>query len=431
MSKQHLIPLLGVLAALVVIGGTAAAQDVRAPGLREYDTRYYRLYTDLSPAEAHQAGLRMTAMVEEYQRRTRGFAGVLREKLPFYLFRNREDYLAAGGMKGSSGVFTGSALMAVAGDRLTRASWHIIQHEGFHQFASRVIGGQLPTWVNEGLADYFGEALYTGDGFLSGAVPGFRLKRVQTAIREGRVRPLREMMRLSRREWNAQMGTGNYDQAWSMVHFLAHGDGGKYQRAFGEFILLAGRGQQADNAWEQTFGTVDGFERRWREYWLNLPADATAALYAQASATIYTKLLGEVVAAGQPAPDSWESLLRVVGELPADSVGELYVPSLLEEANNPTARHMSWSIVAGAGAPTLAGEMSDGTRLVGSFVLRGGRVTDVKVEVDDLVPVLREARALMEGGKKREAAALVRQGLRRLPRSPAAEQARQLLQELR
>ena len=52
--------------------------------------------------------------------------------------------------------------MAFAGEHITAYTWHTVQHEGFHQFAHAVIGGDIPTWLNEGLAEYFGEALFTG-----------------------------------------------------------------------------------------------------------------------------------------------------------------------------------------------------------------------------------------------------------------------------
>ena len=45
------------------------------------------------------------------------------------------------------------------------------------------------------------------------------------------------MMQMSLDEWNAKLSIVNYDQGWSMVHFLIHGDGGKYRQAFGAFML--------------------------------------------------------------------------------------------------------------------------------------------------------------------------------------------------
>ena len=75
-----------------------------AADLKQYETRYYTIYTDLAPDVEREAAARMTRMAEEYHDRTRSFAGVIRHKFPFYLFRNEADYHAAGGMPGSAGV---------------------------------------------------------------------------------------------------------------------------------------------------------------------------------------------------------------------------------------------------------------------------------------------------------------------------------------
>ena len=33
----------------------------------------------------------------------------------------------------------------------------------------------MPTWLNEGLAEYFGEGIFTGDGFVTGVISPERL----------------------------------------------------------------------------------------------------------------------------------------------------------------------------------------------------------------------------------------------------------------
>jgi len=111
-----------------------------------------------------------------------------------------------------------------------------VQHEGFHQFAHAVIRGELPPWVNEGIAEYFGESIFTGDAFVTGIIPPFRLKRVQSEIQTNRFKSVKSMMLLSHQQWNSEMEIENYDQAWSMVHFLAQGENGRYQTAFVNFM---------------------------------------------------------------------------------------------------------------------------------------------------------------------------------------------------
>ena len=138
------------------------------------ETQFYTIHTDLADLPAREASIRITKMADEYERRTRGFGGRIDQKLPFYLYQNPDDYYAAGGPKGTSGIFDGSRLMAVAGEKLTGLTWQTIQHEGFHQFARTLIQDDLPPWLNEGLAEYFGEAIFTGDGYVVGVIPPWR-----------------------------------------------------------------------------------------------------------------------------------------------------------------------------------------------------------------------------------------------------------------
>jgi hypothetical protein len=353
--------------------------------LQVYQTPYYILHTDLEPDHAREAAIRMTRMAEEYHRRTRDFAGRIRTRLPFYLYRFHRDYYEAGGIRGTAGLFDGTTLRAVAGEAPTEVTWHVIQHEGFHQFARHVIGGEIPIWANEGLADYFGEAQWTGDGFVSGVIPHWRLTRVRKRLEEGAFRPIEEMMDLSHAQWNAQITQANYDQAWMMVHFLAHGDNGKYQQAFGAFLSNISKGKRWPQAWKQTFGDTDGFETRWRAFWQNLPDHPTAELYAQATVSTLTSFLARASSQRQRF-DTLDAFLQAgrAGEIKMHA--EDWLPqSLLNRAledldslrtdghelelHDPSSR---WPVVL---------TLNDGTRITGRFVLRGQRVGSVLTEI--------------------------------------------------
>ncbi len=181
--------------------------------LKVYESRYYIIHTDIPQDEAFEAEVRMTRMAEEYHNRTRAFSGTLQEKLPFFLFQNKADYVAAGGDPRSAGIFTGDQLMAIAGRQAGWGTWHTIQHEGFHQFAHKVIGGELPIWVNEGLAEYFGEAVFCGDSYVSGLIPQFRLSRIRVMVSKSSYRSIPDMMQMSHEEWNNRLALANYDQA--------------------------------------------------------------------------------------------------------------------------------------------------------------------------------------------------------------------------
>lgn len=338
---------LSLAAALLLIGlGHASAQKADdkklPPDLKLYETRYYRVYTDIDPVEAKEACIRMTKMAEEYHARTAGFAGDIREKLPFYLFKSADEYYAAGGLPKSAGVFNGTRLMAMADPRVGKQVWHYVQHEGFHQFVHAVIGGDIPIWVNEGMAEYFGEGIFTGDGFVIGVIPPWRLTRIKQTMQSDGFKSIKSIMRLSHSTWNSEMNIANYDQAWSMVHFLAHGDGGIYQQPFEEYMNLIGHGRSSEEAWSLKFrNDSDGFERQWKAYWSKLPANPTSELYAKATVATLTSFLARASAQRQTFGDFEEFMRDAADGSLKCSPDDWLPPSLLAAASRDVAHRQA------------------------------------------------------------------------------------------
>ena len=425
--------------------------------MKRYETRYYVVYSDLDPEDVKDVALRMTRMAEEYYERTKTFSGKIRQKFPFYLFKDAEDYYAAGAPVGSAGVFMvrghEARLMAIAGERGGGSSAHVVQHEGFHQFAHAVIGGDIPMWVNEGLAEYFGESVFTGDGFVTGVVPPGRMKRVQEKIKGKQFKSVKNMMLLTNRDWNAGLSINNYDQAWSMVHFLAHGDNGAYQKPFTQFMNDIGRRKPWQDAWQANFGSADGFEKKWADWWLSRPPNPTADLYARATVATLTSYLGRLAAQKQTFGDL-AAFVRAAeaGEVKLPLNDDWLPPGLLQDAIAWLGRdkNVEFAIESEAAAtpapadakaakpaksareakvikpPRVVATLPDKTRLVGSYNPKAatGRVT---VEVDDLVTVLEKAKGLIADQKKDQARVLLQDALKRVPRSPLAEDAKKLL----
>ncbi len=376
MSRIRLI----VLVALVA--GPALRPVWSQTRLRTYASRYYILHTDLPRDAVREAELRITAMAEMYHARTRSFAGRITSKLPFYLYSRPADYYAAGGVRGSAGLFDGRRLMAIAGSQTTGSTWHVIQHEGFHQFVHAVIGGDIPVWVNEGLAEYFGEAIFTGDGFVTGIVPPPRLARLQGLIRQRRTRSIERMMRTTYDDWNAGLSVVNYDQAWSMVHFLAHGDGGRYQKAFNNFIRDVSHGMRWPASWKKNFGTgTRAFEQKWRRYWLDLPADPTADRYAQATAATLTSFLGRAAAQRQTFASFEEFRTKAAAGRLMIAPRDWLPPALLADALKRVDTAGTWELRRRAGRWQLLCHMDDDTTLLGTFKLNKRRLVRDSVQV--------------------------------------------------
>ena len=380
----HRFKQLGVLGAfgvLAVASSPAAAQS-RTPKLKTYETKYYILHTDLDTETVQEATLRITLMAEEYRARTKGLAGTIKERLPFYLFKERSAYEAAGGEKGTDGMFTGDKLVALANPKHPDATWRVVQHEGFHQFVLAAIGPKLPIWANEGLAEYFGLGRFTGDQFIVGLIPPARLARVKEGIAARRFKSLRAMLQMSQDEWNSNFKAENYDQAWSMVHFLAVAENGKYQRAFVDFLADVSHQLDWDQAWTKRFGKdVDAFQKRWAEYWTGLPDDPTADLYAQVIASTLTSFYARAFSQRQYF-DKIEDFFAAAehGRLKAHQQDWL-PPSLLRDALEAAPHVGTWSLEHKPGQRLLLCRTNAGTLLEGSFKIENGRVQSVAVHV--------------------------------------------------
>ena len=77
----------------------------------------------------------------------------------------------------------------------------------------------------------------------------------------------------------------------------------------------------------------------------------------------------------------------------------------------------------------LLAVLRDGTRITATVPARAAKGARAVLEVDDLAPTLDKARGLINDGKKAEARALLQDGLKKHPKSPAAADAKKALAE--
>jgi hypothetical protein len=406
-------------------------QSARAQML-EYQTKYYTIYTDIDPQEEKEAEIRMTRMAEEYHERTKGFSGQIRSRLPFYLFRSAADYYAAGGTKGSAGVFkyvgNDAKLMAIAGQKSSQDTWHIVQHEGFHQFAHMAIGGNMPTWLNEGLAEYFGESIWTGDGFVTGIIPPWRLSRLKNELQENELHSLNQIALISPQAWQDQLNIRNYDQAWSIVHFLVHADDQKYQASLSNCIRAIAQGRDPQQAMRDTIAQNAGLEDRWKSWWSQQPPSPTSALYDQAAVETMTSFVARAFEHKQIFPD-FDAFRTAVNSKTLNITADDWLPdSLIQDTFRLHGDQPGWAITVGANKqPEVSLTRDDGTRIVGYFVLQSKRVDHVYITLDDMAVVLKNAQTLPDANKKSQARQMVQNAMKLNPRSAMIAEAKQFL----
>ena len=282
--------MLAIVAAVFLTRGGARAQADRP---RQFETRHYRVWTDVELDLAKDLCARMDAMYDEYARRFASFAAGVPagEKFDVRIFARRDDFVRYTGerLANTAGVFMPHRKMLAAfvegqgrdGVRQT------LQHEAFHQFAHTAIRAELPIWLNEGIAQVFEEAIWTGHGFVVGQVPPRRVRQLQQDVAQGRLIDFRKMLAMTHKDWAAgitdrEAMTVQYNQAWAMAHYLIYAtgpDGQPLHRA--RVIDLLRRckdGASAQDAFTKAFSdNIEGFEQRFTEYVRKLAPTREAA----------------------------------------------------------------------------------------------------------------------------------------------------------
>ncbi|MHC5034924.1 MAG: DUF1570 domain-containing protein [Planctomycetota bacterium] len=268
-----------LLAALCAVDDAASRPD-----MIRYETEHYAIETDTTPAFAEMVGAHMEEIYGEYSRRFSDY-GRVRGRFEVVVCSTEARYLelVPDRISGSVGAFVSAKdlLAAHAEGRTQEEVLRTLYHEGFHQFMYLVVSKKCPIWLNEGLAEYFSEATWNGQGFTTGQVPTMRLHAVQQAIRSGRYIPLGNLFGLSADQWlqnvrtDARRASLHYSESWSVVHFLVHGGGGRYAHMLNEFLRQISRGQRQERAFQNAFGTdIVTFERAWIQHVMSLtPSD--------------------------------------------------------------------------------------------------------------------------------------------------------------
>jgi len=146
-------------------------------------------------------------------------------------------------------------------------SLQIIFHEYTHYFVSRNIRTSIPTWLNEGLADFY--STFRGDyrgKTLIGAVPSYRAR----TLGSNTFVPLRDIVSPKDLEstwrWEKQIGMF-YAESWALVHYIMIERKNPTASPFQAYLASFAKTGSHDTAFREAFGTdVDGMDKELRQY---------------------------------------------------------------------------------------------------------------------------------------------------------------------
>jgi len=205
-------------------------------------------------------------------------------RFPVIVYAYDEEYLEfgnkyfAGDLEHTRGAIVPTLqLLIVRDDPNSADTYETLFHEAFHQFAYEYIR-VLPTWLNEGLATYYGIARPTGSGlaFDRPAPTYFRIVREAQAAKL--LVPLRNLMLMSRAEFYERSEVGNlsithqdlcYSQAYTLVAYILNDQAGATQlRRFLKDLADAKSANEVQKTTDRHFDTklLDAMAAEWLTY---------------------------------------------------------------------------------------------------------------------------------------------------------------------
>jgi len=247
-----------------------------------YTTKHWTIRTDLPSEHANDAGRLFDAVYEAYRNGLAMLPKQREVKLEAWVFHNRGDYLGTVRSFGTSPENSGVMFIAAIGITAVDVSGSsqsfesTAKHEAFHEVVSSRFAKGIPTWLNEGLAEYFENSVYINGAIINGQVSSSTLQQLQNDIQTNSCIRFLELMRMSQQTWNQNLvegdGSKQYRQSWAMVHFLIHANNGQYASSFDRYLLLIAEGNNYEKAFVSAFQTkdLDSFQRAWVTYINNL-----------------------------------------------------------------------------------------------------------------------------------------------------------------
>jgi hypothetical protein len=199
--------------------------------LFECRVRYYDVYSDVSPEVTFEISVLMDDFYRQFSSRFKG-KFVKKDRPPVYVMKDQVSYLGkikqlidydapewSAGLYGYRGRTRALFCNHSVGEQYKQT----MKHEGLHQLLDFYIGGEIPTWFNEGTATIF-ETFKMKNSMkmnlslnLWNSNYPWELKRrgLKTLI------PLKNLFKVTEQEWNASEDPAlNYLSSWCVVYFL-------------------------------------------------------------------------------------------------------------------------------------------------------------------------------------------------------------------
>jgi len=148
--------------------------------------------------------------------------------------------------------------------------WPTLAHEGFHQFIVYELGGQLPVWLNEGLAQYFETSAFLGSSFRVGQINRGRMLEAQALVRNHQAPTLAQLVRMDPAAFYADPNA-DYPMSWAFTFYLITSGNPSVQSEFRSYLQdVRWGGDSLKNAQERMAQDGDRWQSDFEDFVLHL-----------------------------------------------------------------------------------------------------------------------------------------------------------------
>lgn len=239
----------------------------------ELETTHYALKTNLPLRDAVATALSLEchyhAFFEEFRREVHMF-----EVTDRMLANVHADDHSFSRLAGNRSAYFNLSTHTLEVDASAGSETWMLMHEATHGLlyatavATRTSTGDIPMWLNEGLAEYMAGGIAGEAGKLHFAPNAPYLPHFQTHAKAKKPYDLSRLLNFEAADFAASSRADlKYAQAYTLVQFGLHAENGAYRERFTGFMRGAYAGQSSQTHFKEALGLDDAkIERAWIDY---------------------------------------------------------------------------------------------------------------------------------------------------------------------
>ena len=193
-------------------------------------TQNYVVRSDIDQATCFEAANLLEKFYAKFNVHLRRVPGLEKKSFRVYLFSGQKGYLAYGrDLFGRDKTNTAGLYSPVVKQLLI---WNLpdaeqmmrtVRHEGFHQYFDRLVGAS-PTWLNEGLAEYYEGSKLVKGAWSDGEINGGHME----TLAKTELIPLKDFLKIQPGAfYDPRIVEMCYAEAWAFVHYLRTAGGSR------------------------------------------------------------------------------------------------------------------------------------------------------------------------------------------------------------